>query len=274
MSSENVSTSAFTEAVNRGFSKQSFLFDSADLDNLVLRDLRQQVYAHVEKHIQPRSRILELNAGTGLDALHFVDQGHTVHATDLADGMVGRIKAKIASAGNPRFTCQQLSFAHLDQVIQKDFDYVFSNFGGLNCIEDLTEVTRHLPRLLKRGAFVTVVVMPPVCLWELFSILMGNWRQAFRRLRKGGAPAHLEGEFFFTYYHSLRSICGAFGPAFRLAEAEGLAALSPPPHRGDIPRRHARLYNLMRKIDARLRNRFPFNRWADHLIVTLRYHPG
>lgn len=218
--------------------------------------------------------MLELNAGTGLDALHFVGQGHTVHATDLADGMIDRLKAKIASTGNPRFTCQQLSFDNLGQVSQKDFDYVFSNFGGLNCIKDLSEVTRHLPRLLKEGAYVTVVVMPPICLWEIFSILKGNWKRAFRRLRKHGAPAHLEGEYFYTYYHSLGKIRAAFGPAFSLTEAEGLAALSPPPHRGDIPRRHARLYKLMRKIDARFKNRFPFNRWADHLIVTLRYHPG
>ncbi|HEX8040755.1 MAG TPA: hypothetical protein VF490_16470, partial [Chryseosolibacter sp.] len=123
------------------------------------------------------------------------------------------------------------------------------------------------------GAFVTIVVMPPVCLWELLSVLKGNWRRAFRRFRKSGAPAHLEGEYFSTYYHSLGKIRAAFGPAFRLTQAEGLAALSPPPHRGDIPQSHARLYKLMRKIDARVRNRFPFNRWADHLIVTLRYDP-
>ncbi len=270
---ENVSTSDFTDAINRGFSKQSFLFDATDLNNAVLRDLRSQVYAHVEKYIRPQSRMLELNAGTGLDALHFLQQGHYVHATDLADGMIGQIRTKIAGAGNPRFTCQQVSFENLDEITLTNLDYIFSNFGGLNCTNDLTLVTRHLPRLLKRGAYVTVVIMPPVCPWELLSIFKGNWKRAFRRFGNKGAPAHLEGEYFSTYYHSLGKIRIAFGSDFHFIETEGLAALSPPPHRADIPLQHPRLYGLMRRADAWCKNSLPFNRWADHLIVTFQYNP-
>lgn len=222
--------------------------------------------------MSPASHILELNAGTGLDAIHFVSKGHRVHATDLSDGMINSIRAKI-SANNfsEHLTCQQLSYEDLDQVSLKNFDYVFSNFGGLNCIQDLSLVTRHLPVLLKPGAYVTWVIMPPVCPWELLCTLKGDRRKAFRRLQKGGTVAHLEGEYFRTYYHSLENIRAAFGNSFQFIGSEGLAALSPPPHRGDFPLKHPSLYGMLRKVDGCFRNTFPFNRWGDHIVVTFRY---
>jgi ubiquinone/menaquinone biosynthesis C-methylase UbiE len=261
-----------TEAVNRAFSKQSCGYDRVDNVNIILRDLREQVYRHVAERMKPGSHILELNAGTGLDALHFVSRGHYVHATDISDGMIAQVREKIRINNlSEKLTCQRLSFEDLDEVAGKSFDYVFSNFGGLNCIQDLYRVTRHLPALLRPGGYVTWVIMPPVCPWELSWILKGQWKKAFRRFEKSGTLAHVEGEYFKTYYHPLKKIRSAFGPSFKLVRAEGLAALSPPPHRGDFPLGHPRVYKFLRKLDRFFGRKFPFNRWADHVVVTFRY---
>jgi ubiquinone/menaquinone biosynthesis C-methylase UbiE len=272
LSSGNAFSTSAGEAVARGFSKQSYAYDDSDKLNPVLQDLRQQVHHHLQRYLKPQSKILELNAGTGIDAARLAAEGHHVHATDISDGMIGQIKTKI-DVGNftGRLTCQQLSFEALHLVSEKNFDYVFSNMGGLNCTPDLSRVTPNLPSLLKPGAYVTWVIMPPVCPWELLQLLKGNWRQAFRRWNKDGAVAHVEGEYFNTYYHSLRKIRLAFGPAFEFIQVEGLAALSPPPHRGDIPLKNPGMYRILRKADRAMRKVFPFNRWADHIIVTMQY---
>jgi hypothetical protein len=264
-----------TDAINRGFSKQSFCYDELDEHNLVLQDLRRQVYSHVDRFIKPGSHILELNAGTGIDAVHFASQDHRVHATDLADGMVAEIRKKMNTPMiRERLTCQQVSFTDLNQLSEKNFDYVFSNFGGLNCIRDLTLVTRHLPGLLNYGAYVTFVIMPPLSPWEWGLIFKGRWRNAVRRFNKGGAAAHVEGEHFQTYYHSCSQVRKSFPASFRLMACEGLAVTSPPPHRYDIPVRSPRLYKLLRHIDGIVKDRYPFNRCGDHIIVTLRYLPS
>jgi ubiquinone/menaquinone biosynthesis C-methylase UbiE len=259
-------------SVNRAFSKQSYNYDSDDKVNLVLQDMRQQVYRHVSAFMKKSSAILELNAGTGIDALHFVQQSHRVHATDLSDGMVTQIEKKIVDHHlQDRLTCQQLSYDQLHQLKGRKFDYVFSNFGGLNCIADLSKVTTSLPSILNPGACVTWVIMPPVCPWELLWVLKGQGKQAFRRFHKTGVIAHLEGEYFKTYYHSLSQIKEAFGHSFKFIKAEGLSALSPPPSRGDFPRKHPQLYQSLRKADSFVRMAFPFNRWADHIIVTFQF---
>lgn len=233
--------------------------------------MREQVYDHVKKYLKPESSILELNAGTGIDASYFVLSGHRVHATDLSSGMIDQIKRKMQlPAMQGRLTCQQVSYDQLDQV-SGTFDHVFSNFGGLNCIQDLSRVTKHLRALIKPGAFVTFVIMPPVSLWELSWILKGNPRQAFRRLHSNGVKAHLEGEYFETYYHSLNKIRNAFSHDFRLQRSEGLCSLSPPPSPGDFALKHPKLYKTLRQLDSSVRFVPPFNRWADHLIVTFKF---
>src|SRR5258708_5484773 len=256
--------------VNEAFSKQSFHYDDDDLQNPLLQMMRLQVYDHVARFIHKPCRILELNAGTGIDALHFVRQGHKVHATDLSTGMIDQIKRKINHFDlHNRLTCQQLSYDQLDQLTGQKFDFIFSNFGGLNCIDDLSKVTKNLSKILTSGGYVTWVIMPPVCVWEILSLLKGN-RNALRRFNKKTNVAHLEGEHFQVWYHSIRSIRKAFGQDFRLARYEGLAALSPPPYAAAFPVNHPMLHKMLQRADISVRNYFPFNRWADHIIASFQ----
>lgn len=268
-------TAGFSDSINRAFSKQSAYYDATNNANPILTDLREQVYEHVALFMNPGSRILELNAGTGIDALHFAERGHTVLATDISDGMIAQIKKKISGYDHAgRLSCHQLSYDDLRLLEGQQFDYVFSNFGGLNCINDLYRVSRHLPSLLTPGAYVTWVIMPPVCPWELAGVLKGHGAKAFRRLRRQGTISHLEGEYFKTYYHTAPAARAALGSHFRLVKSEGLAALSPPPHHRTFPKRNRRLYSFLRSVDKLVRHSFPFNRWADHIVLTFRYVGG
>ncbi len=256
------------ESVNRAFSKQSAGYDLHDRANPLLQAMRQQVYRHLEKFLHPGSRILELNAGTGIDAVYLASRGHSVHAIDIAEGMIEQIRKKQSQPGvSDRLTFERLSYQRLDLLNGRKFNYVFSNFGGLNCIDDLSAVSGKLIRLLEPGSRVTLVVMPPVCPWEMVTILKGN-PQAFRRFRSAGVRAHLEGEYFDTHYHSLKTIRKAFGTGFRFLKSESLALATPPPHLASFPADHPTIYSVLGKVDAGLRRVYPFNRWGDHIIVT------
>lgn len=258
------------DTVGLAFSKQSEHYDTDDCNNPILMEWRNQVYNHVSNHLKPNDSILELNAGTGIDAIHFAERGHSIHATDLSAGMLTQLRKKITERSLTNIICTQLSFEELDKLSIAPVDYIFSNFGGLNCTDDLSKVTRLLPALLKPGGFVTFVIMPPVCLWEWLWFFKGHGRKAFRRLNKNGVTARLEGEFFSTYYHTLGDIKNALGKNFRLIASEGLGALSPPPSKGEFVVNYPRLYNFLRRIDKKMRYSFPFNRWADHIVVTFQ----
>jgi ubiquinone/menaquinone biosynthesis C-methylase UbiE len=60
------------------FDKQSVIFDQLYSADTIIQYKRQRVRNHVERYLSPNSNILELNAGTGEDAVYFAGKGHHV----------------------------------------------------------------------------------------------------------------------------------------------------------------------------------------------------
>src|SRR6478672_3073817 len=83
------------QAAARAFSRQAPIFDELYSDNIIVQYKRKRVRDHVLQFLQPGSTILELNAGTGDDAIFFAKQGHFVHATDISDVMQNMLKEKV-----------------------------------------------------------------------------------------------------------------------------------------------------------------------------------
>ncbi|MFO7538942.1 MAG: class I SAM-dependent methyltransferase [Chloroflexota bacterium] len=259
------------DQVARGFSHKALIYDEFGRDHVNLNRMRRRVYDHFTALVPPGSRVLEINAGTGYDAANLVQRGYRVHATDIAPGMLTQIKAKIASQGlADRLTVQDCSFTELDQVAGGPFDAVFSNMGGLNCIDDLTQVTHHLPTLLRPGGVVTWVIMPPICPWELIKFAK-DFRVATRRLKRKNILAHVEGAHFAVYYFTPREVLRAFGPQFTPLKLEGLSVLTPTADSKDFAVNHPRLYRLLAWLDDRLCEKRPFCNWGDFFISSSRY---
>ncbi len=263
-----------SDRVALAFSRKADEYDAFGSDHINLARMRRKVYDHVLRFLRPADRLLELNAGTGIDAAFFAGRGQIVHAIDIAPGMLNHLSAKIDQQRlSDRLTCQMLSFTELDRVEGAPFDYIFSNFGGLNCIADLTLVTRHLSHVLRPGGLVTWVIMPPLCPWEIALSLKGRFGLAARRWQRHGTLAHVEGVHFITTYFTPRRVLQALGPEFRLLCLEGLSVFAPPADRMDFPQRFPRLYRALTSIDDALTARWPFNHWGDFFILTAQAAP-
>lgn len=257
--------------VAEAFSRKASQYDAFGVEHENLGRMRQKVYAHLSRLIPQGSHILELNAGTGQDAVALVQRGFRVHATDLSAGMIAEIESKISQQNlGSQLTVQRCSFTNLDQVANGPFTAVFSNSGGLNCIDDLTAVTRHLPNLLTPGGIVTWVIMPRICPWEL-ALFAKDWRVSCRRLRPGGVMANVAGVQFKTTYFPANQVRQAFGPRFQLVKLEALSLLTPPADNKKFARKRPKLYQALTRLDDHL-SQWPVLRgWGDFFIMSLRY---
>jgi ubiquinone/menaquinone biosynthesis C-methylase UbiE len=274
MSTPATESLANIERVRSAFSAQAPFFDSYEEANPILQWMRCQVYKHEDEFLAPGDSIFELNAGTGIDAVYFARKGHTVFAIDNADGMLIELEKKVKKLHlEDRIRIARRSFTELSTFAEQRFDHIFSNFGGLNCIADLRSVTKELPRFLKPGGTITLVIMPRVCPWELLHLVKGNTRLAFRRFSRNGTAASIEGIQFQTYYFSPFEVVSSFDERFALVKLHGLASLSPPPQMAAFALKHPRLYKTLTRLDERWSGIPPFNRWVDHCIITMKYLP-
>lgn len=261
--------------VSAAFSKQSPSFDEIEDHNEILQWMRKQIHAHCMRHFIPGETILELNCGTGIDAVFFAEQGMKVHATDLSDGMLNELKKKVEKKKfQDKISFEQCSFTELNKLEHKDFDHIFSDFGGLNCVKEIDKVIASFKALLKPGGKATLVIMPPVCPWEILLALKGNFKIAFRRFKKNGAESHLEGERFLSYYFTPSKIIADFGMEYEMLELQGLGSFVPPPYLESFPQKHPAFFKKLKQLDENVCHTFPFNRWADHFILTMRMKPS
>jgi ubiquinone/menaquinone biosynthesis C-methylase UbiE len=258
----------------RGFSAMAAEYDALSESHPIVVWMRGRVRRLVESRLTPGASILEINAGSGLDAAYFASRGYRVHATDVADGMLAAIADKAAALGlDGRLTFEELSFDHLYEAQGGRYDLVFSNLGGLNCTNDLAAVARGLPDVLRPGGSIVWVVMPPVCPWEMAQALRGHFATAKRRFAGHGTPANVGGGRVRTWYHSPGKLMQALGPQFRIESLRSFCLFAPPSYFGGFVRRHPRVVETLMRIDDTVGGFWPFNRCGDFYALVARYRP-
>lgn len=257
--------------VSDAFSRQSIVFDEIDESNSCIAWIRDRVRNEVNAHIAPGARMLELNCGTGIDSTYFAQRGHEVLATDNAAGMLEQVNKKIPAMGlEGKLSTKRCSFNNIDQLNEGQFDYVFSNFGGLNCTDKLYEVLHGIDKVLKPGGYFTLVIMPKVCPWEMIMLFKGYFKTAFRRFKQHGTQAHVEGVHFLCYYYSPNYVMKHAGKNFRLTSLKGLCITVPPPFIEHFKERHSKTFRLLEKIENKICTAAPFTRWNDHYVITMQ----
>ena len=259
------------EKVSEAFSRQSVVFDDIYETNPITLWMRSRFRNEVLKFIRPGDNILELNCGTGIDTLFFAQKGYKILATDNAEGMLDQVKEKISKKGLQELvSSRKYSFNDLSGLEGQKFGYIYSNFGGLNCTDDLVKVLKDIDQLLLPGGHFTFTIMPKVCLWEIFEIFKGRRSVAFRRFKKGGANAHIEGVYFKCHYYNPSYVIKHAGINYSLSALNGLASFVPPPSMEHFPGKYPKLFSLLKKIEEPLCRIFPFNRWCDQYVITMQ----
>jgi len=255
------------------FTQQSIVFDTLYAGNSIVHYKRKRVRDHLLQHLLPQSRILELNAGTGDDAIFFAQLGHFVHATDIAIGMQQKLKDKVAAQQLTMQVSNELcSFTELGRLKDKGpYDAIFSNFAGLNCTGELETVLDSFDALLKPGGTVVLVMLPPFCFWETALLLKGKFKTATRRFFSGaGRKAKIDGAAFTCWYYAPHDITSRLKGKFDLLAIEGLCTIVPPSYIENFPEKYPGVFSWLCKMEDRLKNKWPWKYTGDYFIISLK----
>lgn len=243
-------------------------YDAAFTGSRIGTRMRRAVQARLVARFPAGHRILELNCGTGEDAVFLARRGLDVVATDLSPAMVEKTRAKVRENGlEKQVAVRKLAIEGLAAIPEQGaFDGALSNFGGLNCVEDLGAVARGLARVLRPGAFAMLCVMGPLVPWEwLWYLGRGEGRKAFRRLRRDGVVWR----GLTIRYPSIGTVRRRFAADFQLRRVSAIGSFLPPSYAEAWAARHPRILAGLDRWERWTETWFPFPWLADHYLLEL-----
>jgi ubiquinone/menaquinone biosynthesis C-methylase UbiE len=258
------------------FDRLASSYDATFTESAIGRAQRGVVWDALKRVFRAGDRVLELNCGTGEDAMFLASRGVSVMACDASAGMIDvaeRRKSLPSSRGSLQFRVLRNEDLAL-LAASPCFDGVLSNFSGLNCLEDPRQVALNLGRLVRPGGSALICTSTRVCLWEIaWYGARGNFKKAFRRV-SGRTAAQLEGICVPVWYPTIRRMRQVFSPWFRLRSIRAVGLFVPPSYVESWARKHRRILAALEAMD-RMFAAWPLLRgFGDHVLLEFTRSSG
>jgi SAM-dependent methyltransferase len=258
------------------FDQMAADYDVTFTNSMIGRAQRDVVWSTLAKIFQPGDYILELNCGTGEDALFLSRNGIRVTACDASEHMIQIASSRLrAEAPDAPIKFNLLPTERiLELQSSTKFNGVFSNFSGLNCVADLKQTADDLAILVATGSPLLICLSTRFCVWEMLWFLVhGNFRKAFRRC-SGHATAKVGDFIVDVYYPTVSKLQALFAPSFVLRSYRGIGVTVPPSYAESWIRKHPKLLRIFRTIDQGISNLPGFRVLGDHVLLHFERIPS
>ncbi len=233
---------------------------------------RARVRSFFSRYVSGKKNILEVNCGTGEDAVWLACSGHSVLATDVSSHMIKIAESKADNKKIANLEFQQCHFRELGKFKNKKFDLLFSNFGGLNCVspDQLRDISSVFSELVNKNGVLFLVIMGRKCRWEKFYFRQKNEQaKANRRLSTEAVQANVNGEKVDTWYFSPSEISSAFSAHFKTIATRPVGLFIPPSYLDNYFAGKKILLSMLNVLEKLFGNIQSFSDHADHYLIIL-----
>jgi SAM-dependent methyltransferase len=248
-------------------------YDGPRGNNALIQEMRREMWRWLDATFGRESHLLDLGCGTGLDAVRMAASGHRVLATDWSPCMVERTRGRAAGAGvGDRVHTAAIGAHELERIDgSATFDGIYSNLGALNCLPDLTPVSRECSRLLKAGGRLVFTVIGRWCPWEIaYYGSRGDWARVGVRFARRMVPVGMNGHTVWTRYWTPTELYRAFRHEFALVHCRAVCLFAPPPYLTWCRDRHPAWFERLWRWDRRCGGWPMLRNLGDHFLIVMQ----
>lgn len=228
---------------------------------------RNLVWHHIKRmNLTKHANILEINCGTGEDAKRWSELNKSVKSTDISPKMIELAKSKF-----PKIDFETLDINKIEKY-KEDYDLLFSNFGGLNCLskEELKAFFNDAHKQLPAHGRMLLVIMGKKCIWDrLFLVLKGKWNERNRRNTESFIEVNVDQIPVKTWYYSPKEINRFAGSQFETDGVYPIGLFVPPSYLANRFDNKKGLMKFLEFLDRLFSFRFLAN-YADHYLIVLK----
>jgi len=230
---------------------------------------RNRVYHWLEtlSFFKRPKKIFEINCGTGYDAEQFHNRGHSVVATDGSAEMIKLAKAK----RDTKIDFFQLRFSDVsNQQKFENSQVLFSNFGGLNCIDskELRIFAEDIAKKQSVGDLLIWVIMPKKCLMEsIYFLFTFQFSKMFRRNTSKPTPVNFHDTAIPTFYHSPKELKRILKNDYDIELIKPVALFLPPSYMEGFFKQKKSMLRFLNALESIFGNFSAGAAWSDHFIL-------
>lgn len=249
------------------FDQAAITYDETFTHTAIGKMQRDLVYKELSKHLNSVKNILEINCGTGEDAIWFAKQNFNITATDISPKMIEVAKSK----ANLNFKVADIN-SITTTFDGQNFDLLFSNFGGLNCLSEseLKNFFSNVNSILPEKGKLALVIMPKNTLWERFYFLAKAQFKNISRRKKERVIAQVDGENITTYYYNPKDIVNLSEANFKTIAVKPIGFFVPPSYLNGFFKNKKGLLRFLNRLEQGIKNLSSLSKYADHYIIILQ----
>jgi len=230
---------------------------------------RRQVYKVLLPFLSKKHSVLEVNGGTGEDAVFLASHCQTVLTTDISPEMVALAESKTRGLHN--VSTDVLDLNDLASLQEGDYSLIFSNFGGLNCLspKEVGLFLKNACDLLSTNGMIIAVIMGRKTLWERLYFTLKRDGENKRR-RRGSSPveSNVKGKMVKTWYYSPSEIKTLLPPSLRCVKIRPIGLLVPPSYLQTFFNQKKVFLNVLYFLDGLLGS--TGSDYADHYCICVK----
>jgi ubiquinone/menaquinone biosynthesis C-methylase UbiE len=214
--------------------------------------------------------ILEVNAGTGEDALLLAEHCKHLTVTDFSSKMMSICKNKLHHLAHVEL--KQLNAIAIGNLNQ-NYDLIFSNFAGLNCLDknEMQSFIGSSKSKLNANGHLILIMLSSQSWWEKFwGFISHNKILRKRRQEQIGIDTTINGVIFKTYYYSPKTLKKFSNSGFKVMALKPIGLFIPPTFLEERVKNKKWLLKCLYLLERIFSQFKSLSNYADHYLIHLQ----